>query len=245
MFGTSPMRLVRGVVRTLVVAGLCAACSASEGSKVPPGGQVAPTRAGPPARLTGTVIVNPERTLTPMPLAVRVLSADPRDIVLRVSDLPPGFHISADYQVSEVELWPARRPVVEPRPNIVQNPARRSTGTGRHAALTRSDGTVDADGLVSIATTAVRYESTWLAVDAFARSLPTSVTRQDPAALNPLRSGDDVSTWSYRLSGVSVDQMLIRTRNYVLALILVRRPPAGEPHLVAHYARVMRSKLPD
>lgn len=143
-----------------------------------------------------------------IPTAVRVLTADAEAMVLRPADVPRGFRTSAEYPAVAIELSvsPGR---TEVRPND-------QVGTGRHMVLVRDDGAAP-DGVVSIATSAVRYETTTVATAAFARlasgalAAAPSITLPDETPL-----GDEVRGWRYRRAAVRVDETILRVRSVVL-----------------------------
>jgi hypothetical protein len=237
---------VRGLVFLLMFVGW-SACSVDQPAEPPPVAASPTSHAGRTtvAPATDTAIADEEPTRAPLPIAVRVLSDHPRDVVLRAADLGAGFYLSAEYRTDRVELWPVRQQLVDPPLHSVQLPSRSMTATGDHAVLVRSDG-ADAEGLVSVATTAVRYEKTaWAAstFDSAVESGPSAL--EDLSAMIDTRTGDDARAWRYRLVGAVIDQVLIHTRNYLLAVTLVRYPAPGEPVLAPRYARLLRSKLRD
>jgi hypothetical protein len=238
----------RGLIVLVTFTASSAACSVVDQPGEPkPGAAQTAERLGRanPARVDASGTPQSATTHLPLPTAVRVLSNDPRDVVLRDMDLPQGFHLSAEYPTQAVELWPTRAAVVESRPLIVGPPSWKDTGTGHYAVLAHSDG-ADGEGLVSIATTAVRYERTAGAAQAFALAVASAPPAlEDTTVITRIRNGDDVSAWRYRLVGAVVDQVITRTRNYVLAVTLVHYPAAGESALAPRYAGLLRSKLRD
>ena len=242
---------VRGLVFQLIFASMFTACTFVDRPPAPPSVAALPTAyAGRTitAPVTDTAVTDPDPTSAPasLPIAVRVLKDDPHDVVLQARDVRDGFYLSAEYVTDRLELWPARQSLVDSRRRNVQLPAGMVsgvTGTGYHAVLARNEG-ADTEGPVSVATTAVRYERTTWAADAFASAL-ANATFKARTAMMETRAGDDASVWRYRLAGAVVDQVLMRTRNYILATTLVRYPIADEPVLAPRYAALLRSKLRD
>ena len=67
-------------------------------------------------------------------------------------DVEPGFHVTAESIASAVQVW-------RPTPSVVERNVRRTPGLGDYLLLTRTDGPAD-DGVISVTSSAVRYEST-------------------------------------------------------------------------------------
>jgi hypothetical protein len=238
---------VRRLVFLLTFVGLSAGCTAGQPAEAPSvaGPPTLPIGRARPANETTSAHEESTRAPSPLPIAVRVLSDDPRDVVLRAADLPEGFYLSAEYPTDRVELWPVGQQLVDTPLRSVQISLRSITAVGAHTVLARSDG-ADAEGLVSVATSAVRYERTAWAASAFDSALESSSSAlEDPSAMIDTRTGDNARAWRYRLVGAVIDQVLVHTRNYLLAVTLVRHPALGEPILARRYARLLRSKLRD
>jgi hypothetical protein len=176
-------------------------------------------------------------TFGPLPTAVRVFSADPDELVLRPHDVPEAFRLSYEYPVVEVEFSRSATPGTQP-------PLRGPLGSGRQVVLV-SDNARASQGVVSIATTVVRYETTLLAAAAFARAATAmaGVRAYTPAA-DQAGIADEVRAWQYWFGGALIEEVLFRTRNYVLGVIVVMTSSPPRPTPGFRYAQLLRSKLP-
>jgi hypothetical protein len=172
-----------------------------------------------------------------LPTAVRVFSVDPSEIVLRDSDVPPGFRLTTEHPVVAIEFS-----YTPPLP--ASSPVRSQPGSGRHAVLVRDDA-LASDGVISLSTTVVRYETTVSAVAALAQiALPHAVQVQTLTA-DQEALGDDVRAWHHGRGGVLVDEVAVRTRNYLLGVTVVARSRARGTMPAFAYAQLLRSRLPD
>jgi len=179
----------------------------------------------------------PARTLGALPTAIRVFAAEPDQIVLRPADLPTGFRQTSDHPVVAVEL---SRGILGDAPSSLRQPV----GSGRHVVLVRDLGAAT-DGIVSVATTTVRYETTVAAAAAFTRAaMAVPGARPYVPAAAPAGLGDEVRTWRYGIGGARVEEVLFRARNYVLGVTVVASAGslASTPGL--EYAQLVRAKLP-
>jgi hypothetical protein len=215
--------------------GLSSGCGISTPSTTP-----TPTLTARTPEAAPNLVVSPTLATTGnqrgIPTAVRVLSADPQDIVLRSADLPNGFSVRADHQTVDVNLATSTE---------TDSQAPQSRGTGHHVALAH-DGGPDPDGVLSIASTAVRYETTRDAVAWFAYEVHSAPAVRPYAilALAPAL-GDESRAWRYAIDRVIVDEMLVRRRNFLLSIAVVHNPGPRAPDAVLRYAHLLRSKLPD
>jgi hypothetical protein len=224
-------RLLVLVVAICALGGAQAACSQGQSAESQPTpGARGRTSAPVPATPTSGA------TAAPLPTAVRMLTTNPTDVVLRPGDPPSGFHLSAEYPTQGIEMGRLRGDTDSLRP----------TGgrvIGHHAVLVRVGGP-DLDGVVSVATTALRYETTTEAAAVFNRDVAAAVSAlafatefRDPTL------GDESRTWRYRVGGVVVDEVVFRTRNYLLGVILVQDTAAAEASTMLRYARMLHSKI--
>jgi hypothetical protein len=176
----------------------------------------------------------PAATPAALPTAIRLLSVAPEDVVVKPGDLPPGFRVTAEFPTTSI-LLTAPAWFRSKRGLPIAGPV------GHHVVLVRETHAV-ADGVVSVATTVVRYETTAGAQSAFARvSAPTPVSRVDETAL----AFDESRAVHYRVGPAVVDEVLLRARNYLLGLTLVRSTIQDETKHVKHYVDVLRAKLPE
>lgn len=169
----------------------------------------------------------------PVATAVRLLSTDARSVPLSPADVPPNYHISAENIAVVVQLWaPPRRSASA----VVNVPV----GEGYYILLTRSDGP-DEDGVVSLATSAVRYRSTQLAHDAFTAEV--AVAGDDSLVSDDPSPADEVRFWSGVNRVVEVEQGLARRHNFLLSLTLVRVPRAAGRDIARKHLLTLESKL--
>jgi hypothetical protein len=171
-----------------------------------------------------------------------VLSRNPADVVIGPADLPAGFAVATEYPTSRVDLWLARPRLAQSTIQVARTTAPQDTAIGLHLLLTRINPT-HTDGLIALASTALHYEVTVLAAQAFTTqvdSLPTA--RNEPMLRDVLVGDDEARHWRFHLSGAVVDQILLHTRNYVLAVIVVQRP-GSEAHSAITYIQTMRSRV--
>jgi hypothetical protein len=184
-----------------------------------------------------THLPTPESSGLSLPTAVRVFSVDPQEVVLGPSDLPPGFHVAAEYPTRGLEFD-------YPQPHGLRPPPQSADGgVGQRVVLARGSA-LDTDGVASIATTAVRYETTVGATAALA----DAVTAADPpyaTVLGHARLGEDGRARRYRVGAALIDEILFRTRNYLLGVTLIRELLADDPQLALHIADLVRLRLPD
>jgi hypothetical protein len=235
-----PALIRLGLVAALVLAAACQA-GPDHRPSARPDGRATPLGMGTSRRPATDVS-------TALATAVRVLQQEPADIVLRSIDLPPGFVVSQEYRVVRLDLWTATlaapQPIAQPTRGV--SPAARvrfaAPSTGVHVVLTRSNPAPDA-GLVSIASTALRYEVTAVAAQAFSAIVDARPAgREHPLLPSVAEPGDEVRAWRSVLRGATVEQVLLRTRNYLLAVIVVQRPAGASVDTLAYLER-MRSRL--
>jgi hypothetical protein len=187
-----------------------------------------------------SLVANPSpvtaQNQTGIPTAVRVLSTDPRDVVLRPADLPGGFFVTIDDSAADLAL-PASTRTEPPTP-----PGR---GIGHHVVLASAGGR-DPDGVLSVASTAIRYETTRDAVAWFAYEVQSVSATQTFALLvgGPM-FGDESHGWRYAIDRVIVDEILVRRRNFLLSTVVVHNPGPDAPDIALHYLKLLRAKLPD
>jgi hypothetical protein len=165
-----------------------------------------------------------------------LLSAEPKDIVLRPVDVEPGFHVTAESIASAVQVWRSTPSVVEPN-------VRRTPGFGDYVLLARTDGPTT-DGVISVASSAVRYESTRVARTQFAFDAePPDVDHT--LSIDMTTMADEFRAWRHTTAVVVVDQVLLRRLNLLLSLTVVRAPYAPGEDVAARYLKVMRARLRD
>jgi hypothetical protein len=178
----------------------------------------------------------PDRNaVDPAPTAVRLLSVDPKDVVLRPIDLNSGYVMSAESSTTAVQVWHPRSRSAEP--NVRSIP-----GLGYYVLLARPDKR-DVDEVISLASTAVRYDSTLVAHAQFAFESEPSYDYETLLA-DKTDLGDEVRAWRHSTALVIVDQVLLRRLNVLLSLTLVRTPGTGEGSAL-QFAKLMRTKLHD
>jgi hypothetical protein len=178
-------------------------------------------------------------TLATLPTAVRVPAIDPDDVVLRPADLPDAFTLVHEFAIDRVEV---SRPREEPRTGVASNP-RNPAGSGRHVVLVRGTRST-ARNVVSVSTIVVRYETSVLAAAGFVRSERSRpVAREHWLAPDHDALGDEVRAWQYGYGGAIVDEVLFRSRNYVLAVTVVATARANGTMPALRYAQHLRSRL--
>jgi hypothetical protein len=93
----------------------------------------------------------------------------------------------------------------------------------------------------------VRYESTEDAAGSFSRAVEAATPLRAYAEhIDQPALGDELLAWQFGASDVIVDEMLIRRRNFLLNLAVLRVPVINQPtNLVLRYAELLRSKLRD
>lgn len=145
----------------------------------------------------------------PAPTAVRLLSADPKELVLLPADLNSGYVMSAESSTTAVQVWRPRSRSAEP--NVRSIP-----GLGYYVLLARPD-RPDVDGVISLASSAVRYNSTRLAHAQFAFESEPSFEYETLSA-DESGLGDELQAWRHSSTLVIVDQVLLRRLNVLLSL---------------------------
>ena len=168
-----------------------------------------------------------------MPIAVRLGILSPEDMVLKAGDLPPGFRVSADFATLSLGLtapvWGS------------PNHARSSGGSTGHSAVLVRDAGPGSDGVVSIATTAVGYETAASARTDFERVV-------EPAPGPTVRHhGGSASSHSarYRIGSALIEEVVLLVRNYIVVLSAVRYAASPSTSASTDYTELMRSKLAD
>jgi hypothetical protein len=215
--------LVRWLLSAVVATWLSAGCRLSgEATRtaVPPG----------PAAEASSTPDSHNRAASAAPTAVRLLSADPRQVVLRGADVGPGYYASVDSPSAIVHVWHSR----------ATESAKLPTGVGQYVLLTRRAGP-DSDGVISLASSAIRYESTREAEAAFRMQSSGTDARFDgqPEGID----ADEIHAWWSKSSVVLVEQVLARERNFLLSLTLVRVASASTHDIAWRYAMLLEAKL--
>jgi hypothetical protein len=151
------LRCVLALVRLVSCLCLVGACvGVNRAAEFVPAVSARPTPSGSHATVESRTLA---KTVTPLPTAVRLLTSNPEDIVLRPGDMANGCRMTAEYSTQHLEMthyaW-----VDLDVPRRVGGPV------GHHVALVRANAFA-AESPISIETTVLRYETAESAAIAF------------------------------------------------------------------------------
>ena len=167
--------------------------------------------------------------------AVRVLLVDPRDVILAPADVAPGFVTQLDEAVDELRLSAVPAP-------FPSTPSRQRNRTGAHVVITQQQHAGKVSGVLSVETTAVRYELTSLAVSAYQDVLKSMPASRSEPMLQRIGQYDNASAWQQRFASARVQEIALRIRNMLLSVVVASNYSADR-HVAFEYMEKMRSRV--
>jgi hypothetical protein len=165
---------------------------------------------------------------------VRLLTTEARLVPLSPADVSPEYYISAENIARSVQVWQLPRHVGSIGMNVPD-------GHGYYVLLSRSGGP-DEDGVVSVATSAVRYTSSAIAHQSFT-AVATMGGTEGIAFLEVPGLADEERWWRSEGAIVVVEQALARRHNFLLSLTIVRVPAPATGNVASKYMRLLQGKL--
>jgi hypothetical protein len=223
-----------GGLAILLVACVALGCAAPDGTPATPPRPTPGLRApaGDPTVMSSPLAVSA------LPTAVRLVHTRPEELVLRSADLPPGFAQTTEYPTFRLEL-------THPSWQPVEFGGGRGGPIGYYVVLVRAEAP-EPDAVVSVASSVLRYETSGAAITAsrtYLAAAPRTSLMTDQ--LREASATGDGRAWQYRKGLACVEEVMLRARNYLVALTVVQHHSGTGRGFSDRYVATLRAKLPE